>query len=317
MHHSTGTLLMILLFHISGLSQEVHEIIVDIDRSSMPEGIAIHPETGEIYVGSIRLNKITKSDAEGQNTVDVIEGGVNGFTFATGMMIGQNYLFACGKLDRGVRPMVLQISLDDHEIVNVFRLPQGDSAFFNDLTLDQDLNAYFTDSNTDKLYRLDYASGTISFFMEDENLTGPNGITISPDQSKLYVNSNKDGIRVIDIASKKIINPPHEDSKNKGIDGLSISDGWLYAVYNYGGKTLEKHGLVRFRLSADGSDLGPEDPLVINHPLQAIPTTVDIHDGYAYYIANSQFANFNWGDNTVKDPDKLTDTFVLKVKIKP
>ncbi len=317
MHNLTGTLLLLLLIQIPGLSQEMQEIILDIDRSSMPEGIAIHPNTGEIYVGSIRLNKITRSDPDGQNTIDIIESGVGGFTFTTGMMIGQNYLFACGKLNRGVRPIVLQISLDNHEIVNTFQIPEGDSAFFNDLTLDQDLNAYFTDSNTGKLYRLDYASGEISFFMEDENLTGPNGITISPDQTKLYVNSNKDGIRVIDIAARKIINPPHEDSKNKGVDGLSVHDGWLYAVYNYGGKSLEKHGLVRFRLSANGSDLGPEDALVINHPRQAIPTTVDIHDGYAYYIANSQFANFNWGDNTVKDPGILTDTYVLKVKIEP
>lgn len=317
MRNLTGTLLIIFLIITVGFSQKVQVITLDIDRSSMPEGIAIHPQTGEIYAGSIRLNKITRSDPDGQNTVDIIEAGVGGFTFTTGLMIGKNFLFACGKHHRGVRPIVLQINLDNHEIVNTFLLPPGDSAFFNDLTLDQDLNAYFTDSGTGKIYRLNYATEEISFFMQDENLTGPNGITISPDQSKLYVNSNKDGIRVIDIASKKIINPPHRDSMDKGVDGLLIHDGWLYAVYNYGGKMPEKHGLVRFRLSEDGSDLGPEDPMVINHPRQAVPTTVDIHDGYAYYIANSQFSNFNWGDNSVKDPGVLTDTYVLKVKINP
>lgn len=310
-----GSLALLFLLSIDLSGQQIEEIVVDIDQSSMPEGIAIHPETGAIYISSIRLDKITKSDKNGQHTVDVIDAREQGFAFGTGMMISQNHLFACGKLDRGNQPIVLQIDLDNHEIIKTYQLPDGDSAFFNDLALDQDLNAYFTDNNTNKLYRLDYQSGTVSFFMEDEGMTSPNGITISPDGTKLYVNSNKEGIRIIDIASKKVINKPHEASKDTGVDGLAYHKGALYAVYNYGGKELEKHGLVKFELSDDGADITNTVPLNINHPRHAIPTTVAIYDGHAYYIANSQFGNFNWDENTVKDPTILTDTYVLKVKI--
>ena len=190
---SIGMILFIMTIPFRANTQEVSEIIVDIDRSSMPEGIAIHPITGEIFINSIHLDKITKSDPDGTNTIDVIDSGVKHYSFGTGMMIAGNYLFACGKIDRGVRPIVLQIDLNTYDIVRTFELPAGDSAFFNDLTLDKDLNAYFTDSNTDKIYRLDYTTGIISFFMQDPGLTGPNGIVISPDQTKLYINSNRDG----------------------------------------------------------------------------------------------------------------------------
>jgi len=46
-----------------------------------------------------------------------------------------------------------------------------------------------------------------------------------------------------------------------------------------------------------------------------IPTTIDIVDGYAYILANSQLDNLDQDKNEIIDPENLTNTYVLKVKL--
>ena len=312
---STILLLVLSFTFTSSYGQAVEEIMLETDIGSMPEGIAIDQQNGNLYISSIRMDKITVCNNDGKNCKDIITPGLAGYTFGTGMMIVKNNLFACGRFGRAKKPLVLQIDLATYKIVNTFSLPDTTLATFNDLTVDNDWNAYMTDSDFSRIYRLDYKTGKISLFMENAQIIGPNGICISDDQSKIYVSSTTFGIRVVDIKTKNILNPLHDASVGKGVDGLKYYNNKLYVVYNYGGKEMEKQGLVQFNLSQNGTEIGTGKNLTVGHRANRIPTTVGIYKGHAYYLANSQFDNYNWAENTVKRTDDLVKTIVLKVEI--
>ncbi|MBK8390028.1 MAG: SMP-30/gluconolactonase/LRE family protein [Saprospiraceae bacterium] len=313
---SVSFIFFLLLFIVGNLqAQKVEEIFMDTDMGSMPEGIAIDQNKGHIYMSSIRLDKVYRCDINGQNCIDVISSGQEGFTFGTGMMIVKNHLFVCGRFERAKKPMVIQIDLATNNIENLFKLPDSTKATFNDLTVDENWNVYMTDSDFSRIYRLDHKTGEISVFLEDVQIKGPNGICISDDQSKLYLSSTTFGIRIVDIATKKILNPIHDATIGKGIDGLKYYKNKLLVVYNYGGKEKEKQGLVEFALSENGAEILHGKDLTIGHARNNIPTTVGMYKGHAYYLANSQFDNYNWGENTVRRPGDLVKTALLKVKI--
>jgi hypothetical protein len=56
--------------------------------------------------------------------------------------------------------------------------------------------------------------------------------------------------------------------------------------------------------------------LLEKHPALNVPTTLAISDGYIYIIANSQMDNLVQLTNKIIDSKILTDSYILKIKLK-
>jgi sugar lactone lactonase YvrE len=146
-----------------------------------------------------------------------------GYSQGVGMALFKDTLYALGSINRQKRSKLYKINISNNELIKSYALADDKSSFFNDLAIDQNQNAYITDTEFHKIYKYNYNSGTIDLFLENDAIKYPNGITISKDQSKLFVDSYFTGIRIIDLGTKEILNDVDEFNKNIGIDGLNIT----------------------------------------------------------------------------------------------
>ncbi|MEX0287540.1 MAG: SMP-30/gluconolactonase/LRE family protein [Flavobacteriaceae bacterium] len=310
----TALFFLLTVLLLSCQDPEIEEIELQISRSAIPEGIAVHPLTEEIYISSIHEDHITRSSSDG-STFEKIHGlKDNGYSIGVGLDIWKNHLYALGKYKRSSSAILTIKDLKANES-STFTHVDLDTTYFNDLAITKQGNAFLTDTDNHRIYFFDLAKGKISTFLEDEEIKYPNGITISADQSKLFIDSYSSGIRIFDLGKKSIINHPHDPTTQLGIDGLKYNQGVLYMIVN-GGKNREKHGLYALSLVQNETDFGSLAPILVNHDKMDIPTTFSIVDDHAYVLANSQLTNLDQQLNKIIDTQKLDKTYVLKVALR-
>lgn len=310
-----GFLLLIVLYGCSNSSQNGIQILeLDISKSSIPEGIAIHPTTKEIFLSSVHEDRITKSSADGHSNDIILERKMNGYSFGVGMDIWNNKLYALGKKNRKHQSILSIIDLNTNELKTIHSTAV-DTTFFNDLAIDQKGNCYITDTDNHNIYFYNVQTDAIEVFLNTERIRHPNGIAISSDGTKLFIDSWTTGIKILELATKKILNADHPATTKKGIDGLKYQQGKLYFIKNGGRSQSHTHGLYSIELLNAETDLGAPDPLVINHEMMHLPTTLSIVDDSAYILANSQMDRLDQEEHEIINRDSLTNTFVLKYLI--
>jgi sugar lactone lactonase YvrE len=102
------------------------------------------------------------------------------------------------------------------------RIPVEGAEFLNDIAIGPDGQVLFSDSNTNKIH--EYADGTVTTYMEDTLLGGPNGLFI--DDSFIYVSSFGSGdVHTIDRKTKALQN--HGKGTVPGGDGVEPWDGGM------------------------------------------------------------------------------------------
>jgi gluconolactonase len=109
----------------------------------------------------------------------------------------------------------------------------------NDVTLDQQGRIFFTDLAGSAVYRID-ATGGLTRILSAPDVQRPNGIQISPDDTKLYVADSfppPDGVRVLRVydllpdGSVRNARVLYDFGKVRGTDGMSVDrEGNLYAA---------------------------------------------------------------------------------------
>lgn len=292
----------------------VEIIELQISKSSIPEGIAVHSKTKEIYISSIHKNKITKSTSNGKKTETILDNTDNGYTKGVGLDIWQDEIYALSNFKN-----------ESYSILTIKNLQQGQISTikandikvtsFNDLAIDVNGDAYITDTHNHNIYKFVKSNQEISLYLTNDEIKYPNGIAISDDQSKLFIDSYTSGIRIVDIKTKKIINKPHPSTTKIGIDGLKYHNGYLYMIVN-GSIDKENHGLYKANLRSSETMIGEIEPVLIHHNKMNIPTTISIRNNTVYILANSQLENLNQTKNQIIDKNKLTNTYIIKMKIK-
>ena len=133
----------------------------------------------------------------------------------------------------------------------------------NDLALRDDGNIYFSDpdyqapatrpQSKTRVYRI-APGGVVSVI--DDALSEPNGVTLSPDQTHLYV-SGGSGVFVYDVANDGSVSgkTSYGDGGNlQGSDGMGIDcAGNLYVAYQKNVVVLDTTGKELSRIAVDGS----------------------------------------------------------------
>jgi len=293
----------------------ISTIHLDDQLALIPEGIAVDPSTKDIYLSSLLKDIIVRYDSTGSYVSNVIKRNEKDYSTGVGLIIKNNMLWALGSVMNTEQSALFQIDIKTNKIVNRYTINDTLPNYFNDLTIDKQSNIYITDTHFHRVYKFDINTKSIGVFLEHEQIKHPNGITISSDYSKLFVDSFTHGIRIIDIKNKKILNATHEPSSNQGIDGLKYYKNTLYAVIN-GSRNRGEHRLVKYKLSKDERQIFAEQPLITNHALMDIPTTIDIVDNKLFLLANSQMENYNDSLKSIIDNNRIINTYIIKHKLK-
>lgn len=305
--------IFILLTLIGCNNSDIEVITLPLDRATIPEGIVVDPHTKDIYVSSVHMDQLVRCDAKTNKTEIVFNRADHGYSIGVGMDLYDNHLYALGVYDRDTFSLLYIKNMDTDRVVS-FKVDSLDKTYFNDLAIDDDGNCYITDRDNHNLYFYDNATRSIQLFWLDEQIEHPNGIAISKDQTKLFVDSYSHGIRIIDIQQKKILNTLHSPTAERGIDGIKYHKGQLYFIVN-GIKDKSQHGLYSLDLIDNETDFGNMDPELVFHEKMKLPTTFSIVGNDFYVLANSQLDLLDQESNTIIDTSKLTETYVLRKSI--
>jgi sugar lactone lactonase YvrE len=122
-------------------------------------------------------------------------------------------------------------------LVDFASVYESDNNFANDVTVDDEGNAYVTNSFAPVLYKVT-PEGEASVLIEDESLgadfLGTNGIVFHPDGYLLVTNSGTQSLLKVTLGDEVTITPVELDVPF-GADGMILAeDGTLYGVSNQG-----------------------------------------------------------------------------------
>jgi gluconolactonase len=147
----------------------------------------------------------------------------------------------------------------------------------NDVTLDQKGRIFFTDLAGAAVYRIDTAGG-LARILSAPDVQRPNGIQISPDDTKLYVADSfppPEGVRVLRVydllpdGSVRNGRVLYDFGKMRGTDGMSVdAEGNLYAAA--GSRITGNTGI---------HVISPEGKLIKVIPIPEDPITNDAFGG--------------------------------------
>jgi DNA-binding beta-propeller fold protein YncE len=278
------------------------------EKDLFPEGIAAG--RNEVFISSITKNKILTYNLEKRTVKDFITTGQFGFGSGIGLFAKDSFLYA---LTNKNKPYLFVFSTNTKLLLNKYELNDNEEHLWNDLTIDKKGNVYITDTYQHKIYQIKNSDNKVlNFFSDSSKIAYPNGITLSEDDSKLFIASSNSGVRILDIKEKTILNSP--SSETMGIDGMKYFNDKVYAIVN-ASRDSKQHRVISVSFTKDCKSILEVDTLLIGHPLFNVPTTLDIKNGFIYIVANSQMENLNQISMKPVNEKELTNTFILKIKL--
>ena len=164
----------------------IAEQILYLENNFFPEGITIS-KNGDIYVGSLKENKIVKFKNKKKDSELFVSSNSNGLMSVIGILADDRnkILWACSS-----NPGVTNYPSDNSVSLKAFDLNTGEplqsyefpnSGFCNDITLDTNDNIYVTDSFNPRILRLNKSQSRLETWFENDAFKGEgfnlNGIT--------------------------------------------------------------------------------------------------------------------------------------------
>ena len=257
-----------------------------------PEGVVYQQSSGDFFVSSTSNGAIFRGDVQqgGGGAKVFLEGGEDDRSAAVGLALDdENRLFVSG----GETGRMFVYDTESGDLIDNFQNDRQET-FVNDVTIVPSGDAYFTDSYSPVLYRLESTddgfefeewldlSGTPIEYQDGFNL---NGIVSTEDGRYLIVTHTTTGqLFRIDTESKEVVEIDLNGAEVAG-DGMVLDGRNLYAVAD--GKIL------RVRLSENYTTGGLRDSF--SYPSFASPTTIAKYDE-RLLVVNSQFDARESGD---------------------
>lgn len=286
---------------------------LNLEKDLIPEGIAFDSLSKEVFVNSLRNNKIVQFDLEEKNTEEFIYKNQYDYLSGFGMEIMGDTLYALGNVlpPTGNRSVLLLLSVSSGELLKSYALDIEDFTYLNDIAVSSAGDIYITDSENDKIYTVNREKDQLEVFYQNEGILHSNGISISPDNHLLYLASYIWGIRILDLKTKTLVNPPNA---YKGVDGMKYYKNGLIAIVN-GKQDRSQNGVYRFAFNEKGTKIIGSEQI---HRLQKdsdIPTTFALQNDTMLFIADSQMDNFNQETNEIIDSVKLEKYQLVQLKL--
>ena len=258
------------------------------DKTLIPEGIAVHPTTGRVYLSSLHKAKIVAVDAKGAVT-DVIATGQGGFLWGLGMKFSADghTLWACSADGKGSTALFAI----NHRSGTIIKRYTADSArFLNDLVILPDGRIVATDTEQSALFVL--AADSLHLLLKHEQLKWANGITATPDGSTLFVASGQYGVQTVDLATKAIRSATDGKRIDYAIDGLVWHGRSLYAAIGWPQDIVQQHRILRYQFD-EAFRYRLADTLSIAQPWLQCPTTLALHSNRLYALSTMSLGLYN------------------------
>ena len=281
-----------------------------LEDNFFPEGIAIS-KNGDIYVGSLKENKIVKFPSGKEKSEEFVPSAAHGLLSVIGI-IADDYnkiLWACSS-NPGVtnypsnEPVSLKaFDLVSGDLINSYPFPGG--GFCNDIAIDKNHNVYATDSFNPRILRLNKSQSRLETWFENDAFKGEgfnlNGITFvnksiytvkmnSGELFKIDIKENGKPINFEKIVLPRLLNAP---------DGIkAIDKNNFLVVENKGSLTyINFNKTVTLKTLRDNLDT---------------PTTVAIKKDIAW-VLQAQFGHL-FGDEKDIPPGPFE---IVGIKYKP
>ena len=299
----------LLIFLSSNLFAQVELAFTLTEKDLIPEGLAYNPKDNSFFVSSIHKHKIVRISDNGVCD-DFTSSRQDGLGEVLGMKVDtvNQHLWVCSnEVVDGVTTvsMAHQYNLANKKLIRTFVLNEK-GHLFNDVDIANG-QVYITDSDANSIYTIS-KTGQLQVYLTDEKLKYCNGLAFNSSGTILLVSSFS-GLYALDMKTRKLERMRLPGYHVFGIDGLYCYKNSLIVIQN----TSFPESINQYFFNDNISGLSMAKNLVTADSRFAIPTTGAIANGWFYFIANSQLDNFENG--LIKDPSKLKDVFILRVKI--
>ena len=295
----------------SGAVDTIIPSIITISEASLfPEGIDFNTKTNEFMVGSVTKSEVGVIDQEtGVYSTFVTDPKLASVVGIYTDEIRNRLLVASGNLGFSENSSINSSSqaylgiynLESGELIEGVSLeellPEGSSAFANDITVDVDGNIYVTDSFSSIIYKVDGTTFEGSIFLD-----GGNDFTPATGQFGLNGIVYVDGFLIVckldDGTLFRIPLTKPEDyikinaSAFIGADGLEVNaDGDLVVVENGLGQNTGTHVLT-----SENNWESATEVAFFNIETEKFPTTATLANDGNIYVLNSYLGNALAGD---------------------
>ena len=275
----------------------------------IPEGIAVRPDNGTIYISSIAQKKIIRITAD-SIADDFVREGQDGFLEGLGMKVDtkRNCLWALSNIRKGneFTSQIHAFDLVTGATKHQFRITDTIPRLFNDLVIDKAGLLLITDTYHSSVYKYDPAAHVLHVFVNDTTkFKWPNGIDFL-DENNLVLATYGKGIVTINMQSKEIstVSGYLDRSVAFGLDGLVVDGDHLYGVYNAGRSGYPSNAVIKYTFDKKRHQIISEKIIDRGNTAFADPTTAAKFGNKLYVIANSHLDQFNANNETVVGIEK-------------
>lgn len=292
------------------------------EKNLLTEGIAYNPVTERFYISSVHKGKIIEVNSRGVWRDFVKEGefGLWG-NFGLKVDVKRQILWVCSgavQQTRGIKAAeigkagLIAYNLRNGKLIKKYLLKNtGEEHLFGDLTLSSGGDVFVTDSKAKIIYKLSRGKNKIEEFITSTDFISLQGLALSPDDKFLFVADYSSGLHRINLKTKeKIVLSCPEDLTVLGIDGLYFYKNSLIAIQN----GVSPRRVLKLSLDKNNTGIISWKILESNNPLFDEPTLGVISGSYLFFIANSQWENFN-EKGEISFPEKLKKPTILKLPL--
>jgi hypothetical protein len=280
----------------------------------VPEGLTYDSTSRSFYAGSILLKKIVRVDTDGK--VSDVSANQDALYEVLGMSIDpkRNFLWASSSqfvdADSDAKKVsaLFRYDLKTKKLLKRYDLPNDHPHGLGDVIVNQEGDAYTTDSLTPAIYRVDHQTDKLEQLPIGDLFRSPQGLCFSPDEKLLFVADYVRGLFVIDVSANKHWNlKAPSNSTIAGIDGLYQYKGQLIATQN----GFAPNRILRLTLNSANDEVSRVDVLEAGDPSKGESTLGVIVGDDFYYVANSQFTIYYENHKA-----KLEPTMIRKLPLR-
>lgn len=312
-------ILLVSFFFFSGCvsvrtspSRDVTEAFRISQPNLIPEGIAYDPSDKSFYVGSIARRKIVRVDSKGK---------ASDFALSLDQILGlkvdtlSRQLWACGNSvpDSGRYSSVVYLfDLADRSLLKKYQISGKKKHLFNDIVVTSGGDAYVTDSDGGAIFVIRKTRDAIEEFIKPGSISGPNGVTLSPDESRLLVaTAGSQGIVSIDLTTREIKPLKSDRYLLIGFDGIYRFKDSIIGIQN----VTFPESVLRLSCDDEFSAVNRVEFIAVSVPQFHIPTTGVVVGNFFYFIANSQVDQVAGNNAGIRDSAALSDPIIMKVRL--
>ncbi len=291
------------------------------ERDLIPEGIAYDPKRNQIFISSMYKRKVVVIEENGK-FIDFVETGADGLWSVFGMQVdtitdnlwiistkGKAIPTVPAIADDRWRSKLYCYDLNSRKLLGSYEVHSNDTSElgFNDLAIANNGDLYITESITDKVFTLKKGCREIEEFLNLNQFTFLNGITLSKDSKMLFV-SCEEGLLKIDLATKNHIVLKSEFTiLPQPIDGLAFFENSLIA---------HQGALIRRLYLNSKMDSIVWHEVLDDKNLNSSTAGEIGKDGWYYYIANSQIkSGVDYKIKKVKPLDSLQNILIKRLDL--